>query len=212
MTTASNTAVVRMENRILEVACEVFMEKGFEGASMSDIAAQIGITRPALHYYYHTKDKLFQAVFLSIIEKIIPKIQNTLDDDKQPFEDRISAVVDTYMEVVKNNPQLPMFVMGEINRNAKDFFEAVRSVYVDTFLQQIGNTLTKAMDKGEIKRVPLRIIFNTFYGLLIFPFLSRGLVDISSGKSPEQIDSDFCQMIEEWKPYMKDQIVHLLSN
>ena len=154
-----------LEEKIIAVAKEVFIEKGFDGASMSDIAARVGINRPTLHYYYRTKDKMFQAVFLSIIQSFIPKIQDVFVDDNKPFSEKIRIVVDTYLEVAKNNPYLPMFVMREINRNAKDFIKAVKPVYMDKFLSHIAIYLQSTMEKGEIKKVPLRIVFNTFYGL-----------------------------------------------
>lgn len=192
-----------LEEKIIAVAKEVFIEKGFDGASMSDIAARVGINRPTLHYYYRTKDKMFQAVFLSIIQSFIPKIQDVFVDDNKPFSEKIRIVVDTYLEVAKNNPYMPMFVMREINRNAKDFIKAVKPVYMDKFLNQIAIYLQSAMDKGDIKQVPLRIVFNTFYGLVSFPFLSKDLIFMES-------DKEFNDLIDEWKPYMVDQMIHLL--
>lgn len=192
-----------LEEKIIAVAKEVFIEKGFDGASMSDIAARVGINRPTLHYYYRTKDKMFQAVFLSIIQSFIPKIQDMFVDDNKPFSEKIRIVVDTYLEVAKNNPYMPMFVMREINRNAKDFIKAVKPVYMDKFLNQIAIYLQSAMDKGDIKQVPLRIVFNTFYGLMSFPFLSKNLIFMES-------DKEFNDLIDEWKPYMVDQMIHLL--
>ena len=53
-----------IESRIIEAAKQEFIKKGFEQTSMSDIAAVVGINRPTLHYYFRTKDKMFQAVFL----------------------------------------------------------------------------------------------------------------------------------------------------
>lgn len=192
-----------LEEKIIAVAKEVFIEKGFDGASMSDIAARVGINRPTLHYYYRTKDKMFQAVFLSIIQSFIPKIQDVFVDDNKPFSEKIRIVVDTYLEVAKNNPYMPMFVMREINRNAKDFIKAVNPVYMDKFLNQIAIYLQSAMDKGDIKQVPLRIVFNIFYGLMSFPFLSKDLIFMES-------DKEFNDLIDEWKPYMVDQMIHLL--
>lgn len=193
----------KLEEKIISVAREVFVEKGFDGTSMSDIAARVGINRPTLHYYYRTKDKMFQAVFISIIQSFIPKVQDVLVNDDVPFSKKIAILVDTYLEVAKNNPYIPMFVLREINRNAKDFVEAVKPIYIDQFLNQVATYLQEAMERGEIKRVPLRIVFNTFYGLMSFPFLSKDLGFMESDKSLNDL-------IDEWKPYMIDQMMHLL--
>lgn len=192
-----------LEEKIIAVAKEVFIEKGFDGTSMSDIAARVGINRPTLHYYYRTKERMFQAVFLSIIQSFIPKIQDVFIDDNKSFPEKITVVVDTYLDVAKKNPCLPLFVVREINRNVKDFIKVVKPIYMDKFLNQIAAHLLSAMEKGEIKQLPLRIVFNTFYGLLSFPFLSKDLSFLES-------DKEFNALIDEWKPYMVDQMIHLL--
>ena len=184
-----------LEEKIIAVAKDVFIERGFDGASMSDIAAKVGINRPTLHYYFRTKDKMFEAVFLSIVQSFIPKIQDAFIDDNKSFPEKITVVVDTYIEVAKKNPSIPMFVMREINRNATNFINIVKPMYMDKFLNEIGIKLLSAMEKGEIKQVPLRIVFNIFYGLLSFPFLSKDLMLIES-------DKEFNAMIDEWKPYL----------
>lgn len=192
-----------LEEKIISVAREVFIEKGFDGASMSDIAVRVGINRPTLHYYYRTKDKMFQAVFISIIQSFTPKIQDTVIKDNIPFENKIEKVIDIYLETALNNPYLPLFIIREVNRNAKSFVEALRTIYIENFLNKVGTVLLQEMECGKIKQVPLRIVFNTFYGLMIFPFLSKDLLFMNPGKTLE--DS-----IKEWRPYFVEQMKHLL--
>ena len=67
-----------IESRIIEAAKQEFIKKGFEQTSMSDIAAVVGINRPTLHYYFRTKDKMFQAVFASIVAKSVSYTHLTL--------------------------------------------------------------------------------------------------------------------------------------
>ena len=76
MTTTNNNE--DLEKKIIEAAKELFIENGFAETSMSDIAAKVGINRPALHYYFRTKDKMFQAVFGNIILSFIPKIHDII--------------------------------------------------------------------------------------------------------------------------------------
>ena len=54
----STEEVITMENRILEAAKQVFVRKGYEATKMGDVAAEAGIGRTALHYYYRTKEML----------------------------------------------------------------------------------------------------------------------------------------------------------
>lgn len=52
----STEEIITMENRILEAAKQVFVRKGYEATKMGDVAAEAGIGRTALHYYYRTKE------------------------------------------------------------------------------------------------------------------------------------------------------------
>ena len=76
------------EERIIREARRLFIERGFENTSMSNIAQAAGINRPALHYYFRTKEKMFSAVFSDIIASVVPKIEYILTKDR-PIGERI---------------------------------------------------------------------------------------------------------------------------
>ena len=61
------------ENKILEAANVVFLKKGKDGARMQEIADEANINKSLLHYYFRSKDKLFEAVFAFAISKFIPR-------------------------------------------------------------------------------------------------------------------------------------------
>ncbi|WP_300728775.1 TetR family transcriptional regulator C-terminal domain-containing protein [Pseudomonas sp.] len=54
--------------KILLGAEKVFAEKGFAGAAMADIAAEVQLPRSNLHYYFSTKTELYSAVLLGLLE------------------------------------------------------------------------------------------------------------------------------------------------
>jgi len=56
-----------IERRILEAAESVFAEAGFNGATTAEIARRAGIPKANLHYYFNTKDELYQKVLTGII-------------------------------------------------------------------------------------------------------------------------------------------------
>ena len=51
------------EEKILNAAKKVFLTKGMDGARMQDIADEAGINKALLHYYFRSKDKLFEQIF-----------------------------------------------------------------------------------------------------------------------------------------------------
>ena len=55
------------EEKILNAAQTVFIHKGMDGARMQEIADEAGINKALLHYYFRTKQKLFDAIFNDVI-------------------------------------------------------------------------------------------------------------------------------------------------
>ncbi|MCG8570824.1 MAG: TetR/AcrR family transcriptional regulator, partial [Spirochaetes bacterium] len=52
------------KDKIISTGLTFFMEKGYEETALSDIAKDIGITKPALYYHFDSKDKLFEEVMI----------------------------------------------------------------------------------------------------------------------------------------------------
>jgi AcrR family transcriptional regulator len=61
------------EEKIFDAATVVFEEEGLSGARMQNIADRAGINKALLHYYFRTKDHLFEAVFTKLAQKMFMK-------------------------------------------------------------------------------------------------------------------------------------------
>ena len=151
-----------METKIIETAKSLFMENGFTDTSMSEIAVKAGINRPTLHYYFRTKEKMFQAVFGMIISQIVPKIYDILLDSNASIAKRVSRIVDTYYAILLNNPNLPLFVVVEIHRNINHLLDAINQSPMKLVLSKVISGLEEEMAQGHIKQVPINVVFFTF--------------------------------------------------
>lgn len=187
-----------MEERIIRAAKSIFIEKGFAETSMSDIAVRIGIARPALHYYFRTKDKLFQAVFGDIILSIVPKVFDILSRKTVPVVQRIEEIVDAYYALFHENPRLPMFVIREMNRDAKLLLRTASRLALPRKLTQALAGLQEEMDDGQLKSVPPYALFYNLYGLLTIPFLTQDMATLTLRNA----DESFEQLVDSWKPYV----------
>lgn len=194
------------EQQIIEAAKQMFIEKGYAETSMSDIAARAGINRPALHYYFRTKEKMFEAVFSEIVCSFIPSIQEAVSQDA-PMSERIAKVVDIYFRVMQQNPSAPLFIVREIKRDASHLLDTARRVEsMRQTAMMIAGVLHEEMESGRIKTVPVEHLLYTFYGLLMIPFLSEPLVDRVFFHS----ESDFGERLERWKAQVVRQLTSLL--
>ena len=194
-----------MEHKIIEAAKATFLKKGYKDTNMADIAAEVGLTRPAMHYYFRTKERLFQAVFGDILMSFIPQIKESLSADI-PLELKISQIVEAYMSVLEDSPTLPVLIVQEINRD----IDNIISIALDNNLVELGqsvvNVLNREMKEGRIRKMPLIELGYTFYGLMMVPFLARPAGQMIFGR-----DSYSPEFLQEWKENVIRQMVYLLK-
>lgn len=191
------------------MACaeKLFLERGFDGTNMSDIALSVGINRPTLHYYFRTKDKMFRAVLARIVLSFVPRVYDIVVNSEKPVAERISQVFDAYMAIFLAKPCLPLFMAREVQRDFDFLLRMLQQEQIDRYVRKIIRALEAEMDAGKLKKVPLRTLFYTFYGLMVFPFLSRRLTEsllLAGGET-------FEEMLEEWKRQVVAQVCVLLA-
>jgi len=194
-----------LEIRILEVGKILFSKNGYKKTHMSDIAAAVGINRPTLHYYYRTKDMLFEAVFAQLIESFIPKVE-LITAENIPIEEKVDRITDEYISIYIDNPYLPQFVISEIQRDPDYLMSVMEKLHFDTYLQILENMIKSEVEKGKIKEMPSSVIFLSFFGQLVSPFLAKNILLKLFLKEEE----NFIPFLYEWKNYVKRQMKVLL--
>ena len=80
------------EQLILDAAMKEFSVKGFAGARTAAIAAEAGVTHAMLHYYFRTKEKLFERIFQDKLSHIINVILSPAVTGDGSLRQRISRV------------------------------------------------------------------------------------------------------------------------
>ncbi len=160
------------EEKILEAAKEVFMKYGLYGARMQDIADTAGINKALLHYYFRSKEKLFDAVFDGALEKYFSQM-NVIGDKSMPIKDRLMQYVDNMFEFFTEYPQMSMFIIKEISINPEMFHEKVKHLKNQKSL--LIPTLQEAIDNGEINSFDPVIFMVNLHSLCAYPFLASPL-------------------------------------
>ena len=160
---------------ILNAAKKVFFKKGYDGARMQEIADEAGMNKALLHYYFRSKDKLFEAIFYDAFQQFIPHMAEKMFSNIS-FEKKIEIFVENYLEVLIKMPQLPNFVLTEVNRNPERIAEMFSKMGLNPML--ILQLIQKEMDEGRIRIInPKHFLINTI-ALCIFPFAAKPLMKI----------------------------------
>lgn len=156
------------EQKILDAAESVFMRDGFDGARMQGIADVAGINKALLHYYFRSKDKLFELVFKHKMKQFAPQISAVLQDPNIPFIDKIDQFVMAYLGMLRQNPKLPVFIVTTMNR-----YPEFGQMIDIPFGPQIISVMQEEIRKGNIRAVQPEQFLLSLLGMCIFPFLSR---------------------------------------
>lgn len=176
------------ESRILEAAKDQFIRNGMDGTSMQNIADEAGINKSLLHYYYRTKENLFEAVFRYALQKFIPRILESMVSEQSIFE-RIRMIVSQYIDMLQENPFIPMFILHEIHRNPQRPADIILGSGLDINLTL--SNLIREEDKPLIKPVdPVHLIVNII-SLCVFPYAASPLLNKIIFNNSEAAMSEF---------------------
>jgi AcrR family transcriptional regulator len=193
------------EDKILEAAKNVFVAKGMEGARMQEIADAAGINKALLHYYFRSKERLFEAIFAEIIKFAFPKITRIVQSD-EPIVTKIEQVIDAYIDLLIKHPFIPGFVMKELSRDPSGLFKIVIKFGLNP--QTIFDHIQLAMDRGEIIQMPPRHLAANIISMCIFPFAARPLVSFVLFKDDQvALEAFYAERAPVIKKFVIDAIV-----
>lgn len=163
------------EEKILKAAQTVFTRKGMDGARMQEIADEAGINKALLHYYFRSKQKLFEAIFKQVFKQIFPDIKNFIQSDR-PVEEKLGIFVDKYISLLLLNPYLPTFILKEIHRDPEFLASVIKGQGINP--QELFTMFEKEMEAGNIREMDPRELMINILGLSIFPFAAKPLMQI----------------------------------
>ncbi|MFV0419726.1 MAG: TetR/AcrR family transcriptional regulator [Dysgonomonas sp.] len=167
---------ISTEEKIKEAARKVFQEKGYGQARTRDIADEAGINLALLNYYFRSKEKLFDIIMEESMQKVFGMILGIVNDEKLDLSKKIDAVVKRYIDSLLENPNLPLFVLSEIQANSQKLMKKIglthRLIADNHFYKQIQEQIDLKGIKGI---TPLHIFIN-IVSMTVFPIVGRPLL------------------------------------
>ncbi len=162
------------ERQILEAARKVFIRKGLDGARMQEIADEAGINKALLHYYFRSKEKLFNRIFENALAGVFEVINACIHEDRDIFV-FIETFVDHYLTILKENPFIPNFIFNKINSHP----ERIGLISNKIKLNIPGFIRMTEQDIAQGKIIPVspdHLIIDLL-GMCVFPFVARPLLE-----------------------------------
>lgn len=163
-----------IEKRILWVAERLFLEKGFNGTSTTEIAKTVGCNQTLIHYYFRTKEKLFWDVFEPKVEHVVEYLDAPLDESIS-FVERITNVVDFYFGILELDERLAPFIVNELimNPGRWDKFRDryLRNESRSSAFDRFENMVEEEIASGHIRSIKAIDLLMNIMSLTISAFI-----------------------------------------
>jgi TetR/AcrR family transcriptional regulator len=194
------------EEKIFEAATDVFVEKGMDGARMQDIADHAGINKALLHYYFRTKDKLFNAVFEMIARRILRKFAPVFDKNLT-LEEKIRFFFKEHISFLQENPRLPGFLLNEVNRNPERIKKLLSSVDFEMVWKNIYDQHEEELRRYNITKERMPQLMISMAAISVFPFAAKGIIEGILGN----LNIDFNDFMEERKEFAAEFVINAIK-
>ena len=174
---------MRRAQEILDAARDIFLEKGFGGASVGEIAAKVGVVEGLVYAYYPTKRDLLNDVLCGMYVPLIRDIEDSFSRI-QGVRSRLRFLVWRHLRVYVEEPGLSRLVLHEV-RTGPEYFKSVLHDLHVRYTAFLVRTLKEAIEQGEIRAdTDIELLRSMVYGgvehRMWGTLFGRGAVDIES--------------------------------
>ena len=166
------------ESNIKEAAKTVFLKKGFAGTKTRDIADQAGENLALINYYFRSKKNLFQLVMQEIFAEFMESSIPVFNDPKTTIREKIEIFVDKQLDLYMHQPDIPLFVLNEINENSRCLDQMTQNKH-ELIMQSVFHSQLE-IEYGHKKIHPEHVIMN-IVGMTLYPFLGRAMMNGMKG-------------------------------
>lgn len=166
------------ELRILEAAERLFLKQGFKATTTSQIAKEAGCNQALVHYYYRTKEKLFESIWIGKVKLLVSSISD-MHLSYNSIEELVSDIINAHWNFLASNTDLMLFVLREMLDGVKFEHEQVMEEIwksLGTTLSAIDTILDKEIKEGKINPISSRNLLLTIFSLDVFPFILSSLL------------------------------------
>lgn len=177
---------------ILSEARQCFANQGFEGTSLNDIAAGVGIRRPSLLHYFASKEAIYQQVLLDALEDWDLRIRETRAAHLDGWE-LVDNILEVSFEFFRANPELVTLVRREALTEKGHLGFDLGAALRPFFLRAVA-FFEREMEAGRFRHHDAENLVVTGYGALLSYFsdhwMLTGLLD-RDPFSPESLEGRF---------------------
>lgn len=187
------------EEKIKQAALKLFTKKGYAGTRTRDISEEAGINLALLNYYFRSKEKLFELLMAEILERFFRGIADIFDNEETSLDEKVTVFVARYTALLKEQPDLPLFIFHELRLNPRKL--ATKVGFSKVFKSYFFKQLDMEMSRRKVAKIhPLHYVLNML-GMCVFPFIAAPLLKQIAGvdaKAFEALVDQRTTLVPRW--------------
>lgn len=178
------------KNKILEVARQKFAQGGYKGVSLNSLAEEVGISKPALYYYFKSKEDLYAEIVMSAINDLRDQIIESINLNL-PVVESFRLVLTNYIRFISANRNIIMLLKQKINFKDKKILKILGQELCKTekaLEPLIDRVLSERRTKNKIdSKIALKMLFGAVHALVTEEFIRQ---EFDKKEEQEKIDAE----------------------
>lgn len=183
---------------IIKAASEVFLSRGFAGASVDDIAAHAGVSKRTIYKHFESKERLFANIIIHTSKKLVLTLNTSLSKSRDPRE-TLTELARDYLDLILSREALEIYrlVIAESTR-----FPELTSAFHQSGAARVSEALASYFNEwqksGAIQVADPQIAAEQFMGSCVGTLRLRALFDPVAAPDPAWLDNWVAQAVDRF--------------
>jgi len=172
--------------RILRAATEVFANKGYFAARMTDVAKQAEVADGTLYLYFEGKEHLLLSIFDDVLDRFIGRLQEEMAQIDDPVA-KLKVMIRLHFETLGRDPALAQVLQIE-TRHSRRFMSVFTRGKLGEYLNLLRRIIEEGQESGAFRRdINPGLATNVVFGAVDELVMSWVLTD-HAGDLTRQVD------------------------
>ena len=141
--------------------------------STTEIAKEVGCNQALVHYYFRTKDNLFNVIFEQKFKTFFQGVFEMRTMGNLSFQDKLRHIIETHFDLLRKNPKMPALILNELSRRPDQLEELRAKLHTlpEQLFAELEKDLKVEIEQGNIRDISLMDIFVSMLSLNIALFI-----------------------------------------